>query len=340
MNKHSLLYAIALFSILPALAGCTGRAAPLAQTPTPTSGPAPAKPILLTGPVPDPHQDGVMYFAETGHTLRGMFLQYWQAYGGLAQFGDPLTEEFFEPSGPGNSPLQVQYFERSRFEMHRDNSVTPNDVLMGLLGREFHQQDPPADPLPSPAQYFPQTGHNLSGAFLQYWQTHGGLFVHGYPISEPAMETGTDGKQYLTQWFERSRFELHPENTGTPYEVLLGQLGRQLAEKKGYPYGWYPPSGYAVDYSWLAGYVDLYGPAFLFCPWCGCSTFRFGDADSRVQLNYPGGYSYSFHNRSIGEQFRMVVFGRLATSGEPTFSCPTYTGPVYYVTTLQTNPGQ
>jgi hypothetical protein len=203
--------------------------------------------------MPDPHQDGVTYFAETGHTLRGMFLQYWKTYGGLAQFGYPITEEFFEPSGPGNAPLQVQYFERSRFEMHRDNSVTPNEVLLGLLGREFHAQDPPAAPLPAPAQYFPQTGHNLSGAFLDYWQTHGGLFVHGYPISEPAMETSADGKQYLTQWFERSRFELHPENAGTPYEVLLGQLGRQLAEKKGYPFGWYPAYGHAVDYSWVAG---------------------------------------------------------------------------------------
>jgi hypothetical protein len=36
------------------------------------------------------------------------------------------------------------------------------------------------------------------------------------------------GKTFLTQWFERSRFELHPENAGTRYEVLLGLLGKDL----------------------------------------------------------------------------------------------------------------
>jgi hypothetical protein len=29
----------------------------------------------------------------------------------------------------------------------------------------------------------------------------------------------------MVQYFERARFELHPENAGTQYEVLLGQLG-------------------------------------------------------------------------------------------------------------------
>jgi hypothetical protein len=38
----------------------------------------------------------------------------------------------------------------------------------------------------------------------------------------------TDGKQYLTQHFERARLEYHPENAGTPYDVLLGLLGREL----------------------------------------------------------------------------------------------------------------
>jgi hypothetical protein len=156
--------------------------------------------------MPDPQQAGVLYFSETGHTLRGKFLDYWQQNGGLAQFGYPLTEEFFEPEGADNALIQVQYFERNRFELHPENQP-PNDVLLGRLGIEFHPQDPPVSREPSPAVYFPQTGHNLSGVFLQYWQAHGGLAVNGYPISEPQMETSTDGKQYLTQWFERARLE-------------------------------------------------------------------------------------------------------------------------------------
>jgi hypothetical protein len=41
------------------------------------------------------------------------------------------------------------------------------------------------------------------------------------------MEQGADGRMYLTQWFERARFEYHPENAA-PYDVLLGRLGSAL----------------------------------------------------------------------------------------------------------------
>ena len=139
--------------------------------------------ILLTDPVPDPHQDGVVWFAATGHTLRGEFLDYWNKNGGLAQFGYPITEEFTEPSGPGNKPLAVQYFERNRFEHHPENAGTPYEVLLGTLGTQFHAPDPPAAPAAG-AEYSSETGHNIWGEFKTYWETHGGLAVHGYPITE------------------------------------------------------------------------------------------------------------------------------------------------------------
>jgi hypothetical protein len=339
--KRRLLAILAACLILPlALTGQVGKAAPTGQTPTPN--PAPNRPILLTDPVPDPRQDGVIYFSETGHTLRGKFLAYWQQNGGLAQFGYPLTEEFFEPDGPNDSFLQVQYFERNRFELHPENQP-PNDVLLGSLGLEFHQHDPAAAREPSPAYFFPPTAHNLSGVFLRYWQTHGGLTANGYPISEPQMETSTNGKEYLTQWFERSRFEEHPENAGSPYEVLLGQLGRQLSGKRGYPYGWYPHFGYAVDYSWVAGYLDFYLRAGLMFPASGCSIFRYGDPDSLVQLNEPDGSPYSFHRGEQGKNLK-VVFGRLAGSKEPKYGCAgnaaESAAPIYYVTSRQNNPPQ
>jgi hypothetical protein len=315
------------------LAGGVGNAATVGQTPTPVPG----KPILLTDPVPDPQQEGVVYFSETGHTLRGEFLDYWQTHGGLAQFGYPLTEEFFEPHGANDALVQVQYFERNRFELHPENQP-PYDVLLGTLGRDFHPQDPPSNRQPSPAVYFPETGHNLSGVFLEYWHQHGGLAVNGYPITEPDMEASTDGKQYLTQWFERSRFELHPENAGTPYEVLLGQLGRQLSEKRGYPYGWYPHFGYAVDYSWVAGYLELYDSGPLMFPTVGCSVFRYGDGNFKVQLNNPSGRQHIFPKAEQGTEPR-VVFGRMAGNNEPHHQCSADgVAPIYYVTSVQNNP--
>src|SRR5690606_15485474 len=79
---------------------------------------------------------------------------------------------------------------------------------------------PPAfAPVPAPADgraYFPETGHTLGGAFRDYWQRNGGLPVFGYPTSEEFVETGADGVPYTVQYFERHRFEFHPENAA-PY---------------------------------------------------------------------------------------------------------------------------
>lgn len=78
-------------------------------------------------------------FAETGHTLRGTFLAYWQANGGLPVFGFPLTEEFTELSPTNGRPYTVQYFERNRFEYHPEVANPRFQVLLGLLGFELLQ---------------------------------------------------------------------------------------------------------------------------------------------------------------------------------------------------------
>jgi hypothetical protein len=72
---------------------------------------------------------------------------------------------------------------------------------------------------------FPETGKTLDGAFLQYWNSHGGLAQQGFPIGEEIQETSaTDGKIYTVQYMERAVFEQHPEKP-PPYNVLLSQLG-------------------------------------------------------------------------------------------------------------------
>ncbi len=77
--------------------------------------------------------------------------------------------------------------------------------------------------------FFPETGHTVPAIFYQYWQTHGGLKQQGYPITDAAMQkNAADGKEYLTRYFERARFEYHPEYKGTENEVLLGLLGVEV----------------------------------------------------------------------------------------------------------------
>ena len=207
-----------------------------AATPTitPTATPLP------THRVEDPHDPGVLYFPVVGHTIRDSFRDYWQVHGGLEQFGYPLTEEFLEQSPTDDKTYTVQYFERARFESHPENRP-PYDVLLGLLGRtitggrETEQAFKSAMALATPGNiYFPATGHNMPAQFAGYWQAHGGLPVYGYPISEAFNEVSpTDGKTYLVQYFERNRFEYHPELPET-YRVSLGLLGVQVLKDRGW----------------------------------------------------------------------------------------------------------
>ena len=175
---------------------------------------------------------GATCFRETGLCAAGPFLDYWRANGGLARNGYPLTGEMLERLEDGKL-YQVQYFERVRMEYHPENAGTPYAVLLGQFGRRIHGRvDPPAAQAAG-AAYFPETGHNLDGRFRAYWEANGGLSQFGFPISEVITEELEDGKTYQVQYFERARFEHHPENAA-PYDVLLGQFGRRiLAESAG-----------------------------------------------------------------------------------------------------------
>jgi beta-lactamase class A len=78
----------------------------------------------------------------------------------------------------------------------------------------------------SPAQYFPQTRQSVGHDFLKFWQEYGGVDAFGYPIGPEHMRDGV-----LVQWFERARFEWHPENTGGGAHpaVTLGLVGSERA---------------------------------------------------------------------------------------------------------------
>ncbi|MFN8514031.1 MAG: hypothetical protein U0841_15895 [Chloroflexia bacterium] len=175
------------------------------------------------------------YFPETGYSVGGRFLRQWENNGGLAIYGYPLSAEFEQILEDGKKYV-VQYFERARFEYHPENAA-PNDVLLGQFGRRIHGgADAPAEQIVG-AYYFQETGHNLMDItadrrtvvnFGRFWDNNGGLAQFGYPITEIFEERLEDGKVYLVQYFERARFEYHPENKGTPYEVQLGQFGRQI----------------------------------------------------------------------------------------------------------------
>lgn len=201
-----------------AAASALAYAAPRAQFPTPA-------PAAVS-------QGKVRYFPQTAHFLRGAFLTFWETHGGVDVLGLPITEPLVEDR------LSVQYLERARLEWHPENAEVRNQVQLTRLGAVKVETQNLIFDRAVPAQgiastfYFVETGHNLSNAFLSYWQRNGGLAVFGYPLSEEMVETNaSNGKQYTVQYFERNRFEWHPENPPA-FNVQLGLLGVEYARAR------------------------------------------------------------------------------------------------------------
>ncbi|HEU4323718.1 MAG TPA: L,D-transpeptidase [Roseiflexaceae bacterium] len=80
--------------------------------------------------------------------------------------------------------------------------------------------------------YLAQSGYHLSDrtGFLRFWRENGGELIFGYPISEEIVEDGQ-----VVQYFERARFEYHPERSEAQGRVLLSRLGSELTEGRDFP---------------------------------------------------------------------------------------------------------
>ncbi|NJM07520.1 hypothetical protein HC891_17055 [Candidatus Gracilibacteria bacterium] len=91
---------------------------------------------------------------------------------------------------------------------------------------------------------FPETGFCTSERFLSFWQENGGLSAFGFPITAQGTEL-IQGQPFEVQWFERQRFERHPENAA-PFDVLLGRLGADRLAQLGLNWFDFPKADPAV----------------------------------------------------------------------------------------------
>jgi hypothetical protein len=183
----------------------------------------------LAAPALAPSLATQVFFPETGHNIGFKFRRYYEANGGLEVFGLPLTEVVQDGA------LQVQYFERARFELRPDLA---EGVALSLLGTELTagRGEPEfqwlsADP-GNGRRFFAESGHTLGGAFLEFWERKNGLVIFGFPISEELNETSPDGVVRTVQYFQRARFELHPESAFTAAAIQVGHLGRQALDRR------------------------------------------------------------------------------------------------------------
>jgi hypothetical protein len=215
-------------------------------TKQPISMPNSAAPGLVGGSVLVP---------ETGHSISGEWLSWFNASGFIDNNGLPVSDVIRDPQ----TGQWVQYFQRVILEYHPENPA-PFHILRRLLGDVLY---PGADaPLASPPansadyNFFPTTtdaakptglGHDVSNVasdgtvigFKKYFDAQGGVNAFGYPKEEAKFVDG-----WWTQRFQAAVFQYHPENdkdgnvpgTNNPYRAYTVQpllLGSMYVDKYG-----------------------------------------------------------------------------------------------------------
>lgn len=198
-------------------------------------------PALVVASTVDAPPDPVpVYFPETGFWVDPLFREFWERNGGLMTFGYPISRVFYQDG------LHRQYFEWAIFEHHEDRAGSDWAVQLVRLGAFNTIERRKTDPMFQPRVYnpdgdrellfFPETGHAIDNAFRREWEANGGIQAFGYPLSEPIYEPSIeDGVFRLVQYFERARFEYHPDLAERGFPILLGHLGREALMARDVP---------------------------------------------------------------------------------------------------------
>src|SRR5689334_12080151 len=153
-------------------------------------------------------QEADRYFPQTQHLVRGPLLAFFDRFGGLDRWGQPLTEQYDE----GGRINQV--FERGALQY----DPATGGVWARAIGSELvaaHAVQPPVAPAGDGSVFVAETGHNIGQAFANYWQSHAGPARLGKPISEQ-MNEGTQ----VVQYFEFARLVVEPTVTDGVVEEL------------------------------------------------------------------------------------------------------------------------
>lgn len=229
--------------------------------------------------------DGTLYFAETGHTLRGEFRQYWERRGGVRIFGLPISEEIVE------NGQTVQYFERVRLE-HNPGDMDPfyraheyygrnlntlYEVKVGDMGQELaasrHIDTRPVKQLKgapewSPALWTRQIEVNLTTQWLTAYEDD--LVVYRAPVT-----TGRPG--FYTPAGEFAVYDK------LPIQTMVGSVPGESWNVPNIPWVMYVHGGVAMHGTY---WHTLFGSGALMSH--GCINLSMDDAQWLYEWNDIG----------------------------------------------------
>ena len=167
------------------------------------------------------------YFVRSGHNLSDPFLTPWRNAGGEEVLGIPLSESRFvdetglieqvfegivlvwDPTLEAPWAIQGRHLGQARVADHASS-----DDRRAVSGCTV------AD---GSCQFFPETGHTISGEFASFWNARGGAPIFGLPLSEPS----TSGSG-ASQVFEKA--VLRQRASG---EIAAVQIGADFVEDEG-----------------------------------------------------------------------------------------------------------
>ena len=186
-----------------------------------------------------------VYIPDTGQTIDGVFLDFWRARSGIANFGYPVTPEFTTAEG-----IVSQYYAYARFE-YWPNAADGQVVKLGNIGEDLRPRALPRNSVASAnagsaaaelAQinrawlpvskkeagkesddrvYVAEAKHTVSNGFKTWWEATGGAGFLGNPLTEEYVLKGT-----TYQVFERGQLAWTDEEG-----VWLVPLGYTLAQQ-------------------------------------------------------------------------------------------------------------
>jgi 5'-nucleotidase len=122
--------------------------------------------------------------------------------------------------------------------------------------------------------------------FRAYWENNGGLAVFGYPMEAAKQEQTPEGT-FLVQYFERQRFELHPQNPA-PYNVLLGRANDEVLVREGRNWREFPKPTEAQG---------------------NCRAFETGYTVCGEFLNYWRSQGLNFGDRGVSMRESLALWG-------------------------------
>ena len=228
------LFAVVLMLVLgPVMASAQTVESTTASTTTPTNWKAPR----------------TVYIPQTGQTIDGVFLDYWRANSGIANYGYPVAPEFTMANG-----VVAQFYSYARFE-YWPGAADGKTVKLGDIGQELRpkmmvrnsvastgtdhvnqemaQVNRAWSPLNSADTkaakkkasdsyvYVKATGHTISNGFKTWWDTTGGVAFLGNPLTQEYRLNGT-----TYQVFERGQLAWNKEKG-----VWLVPIGSILAQQ-------------------------------------------------------------------------------------------------------------